>query len=187
MLKATSQTLPRVPAVFRVCQPVPYSKHSRKDINYFLWGGRKKQSQNAGHSTGCGNVWAARGTGGHGYAAGAAANGRAGGQWPPVVCFTYCLGENAVERRAQARREALHRFRNSREMFAKLAAFRPRAQAARFHHSRDRLGAHLILRWNSLQIQTELWRRVEFPAGRARLRGILAGEKIFTDGAANRV
>ena len=89
-------------------------------------GGEKNKQLNAGgarphHATGphaagtagwgvgggCARLGAVQCCCGHGFAAGAAANGRAGALCAPVVSSTYLLGETTVDGRAQARPEAV--------------------------------------------------------------------------------
>lgn len=167
-------------------------------------GGEKNKQLNAGgarphHATGprhgqgawwgvgggCGKVRTVQGAGGHGYAAGAAANGRAGVLCTPGVCFKHGLGGHAVERRAQARREALTRSRNPKGMFAKLAASRPRAHGVRSASIYRTLLRSLRCHRCCVGVPLELRGSLEFPARRARSRGFLAGEKLFTDGVKN--
>lgn len=59
---------------------------------------------------------------GFAFGAGAAANGRAGGLWPPEIRSANLFGETTVDGRAQARPEAfgfLGSFVNQSEIFTK--------------------------------------------------------------------
>lgn len=175
--------LRQVRAESRVLQLGPYFKHTRLNIDYFLWGGEKNKQLNAGRSTGCGAVGTARGGCGHGYAAGVAASGRAGVLCTPGVCFKHGFGGHAVERRAQARREALPRSRNPKGMFAKLAASRPRARGVSHSRAGDRAVQQFARCSRSHRTLMELRGNRAGRGKRARLRGFSGSEKIFTDGA----